>query len=157
MNKQYFILIILLLAFSLGLAHNIIPHHHHDEVSEAKPHKHDHEHHHGTKSQEHYHDGVSETKSNNRHDEHHHHDEPLGFFSHISHIIATNEFSFISDEYDFQKVEVSTQPFEGVAFISRKREIQTKSASESAHYVVIAVRQSVYPSLFLRGPPTLFV
>lgn len=42
MNKKTYILSFLLLAYSVMLVHNFIPHHHHESLSEAK-HHHDHE------------------------------------------------------------------------------------------------------------------
>ena len=79
MTKKANISIILSFVFSFVLVHNIIPHHHHDEISEI--YNHEHKHHHDKKGQD-----------------HHGNDEPIGLFSHPTHILAPTEFIVSSDE-----------------------------------------------------------
>jgi len=86
MSKKTFIATILLFALSLVLVHNIIAHHHHDEVSDLSHHQHHHD------KQDQNHQGKN--------------DEPIGFFSHPTHLITTSEFSFtFGNNHNFQKAQ----------------------------------------------------
>jgi len=136
MSKKTFISTILLFAFSFVLVHNIIPHHHHDEVSDIS--------HHG-----HHHDKQDQ----NDQDEN---DEPIGFFSHFPHLINTNEFSYtLSSNHNLQKTQTPKQFIKIADFVFRQLKIPIKP--ELPHYIFIAVKQSFYSSYSLRGPPVLFV
>ena len=138
MSKKTFISTILLFAFSLVLVHNFIPHHHHDpghsgDISH-------HEHHHDKQDQDH--------QSENN--------EPIGFFSHLTHLITTTEFSFtFSNNHNFQKTQTLKQYIKKTDFVFRQLKIPIKP--EPPHYILIASKQSFYSTHSLRGPPVLSV
>jgi len=129
MSKKNFISTILLFTFSFVLVHNIIPHHHHDEVSEI---------HHG-----------------HHHDKQDHQDEEddglFNLFSHFSHC-TTTEFSS-THFYSFQKTQIAKQLIKSVDFVFRKFKIPIKSALP--YCIFISSIQSIYSTHFLRGPPVL--
>lgn len=83
MNKKVIISFLLLFAFSFLLAHNFIPHHHHEDVSEKN---HDKHHHHD--SEKHHHKKEHDNKSE-KHDE----NLPIELFSHTSTLFIHSELS----------------------------------------------------------------
>ena len=86
MKKRNYIAFLLIFVFSFVLVHTIVPHHHHDEVSEINNHEHNHNH------------------DKKEHDHHNDSDEPSGLFSHPIHFLATTEFLSRGD-YKFQKTQ----------------------------------------------------
>lgn len=136
MKKNNYISLVLLFIFSFVLVHNIIPHHHHDEISDISHH----EHHYDKQDQDHQ-------------DEN---DEPIGLFSHFTHLITTTEFLFtFSNNHDFQKIQTLKQYIKNADFVFRQLKIPIKP--ESTHCIFIAAKQSFYTTHFLRGPPVLSV
>lgn len=136
MFTRNFISTILLFTFSFVLVHNIIPHHHHDEVSDICYYEYNHD----------------------KHDQDHQgeNDEPIGFFSHLTHLISTTEFSFTcGNNHNFQKTQTLKHYIKNTDFVFRQLKILVKS--EHTHYIFIAVKQFFYSTLFLRGPPVLSV
>lgn len=128
MSKKAFISIILLFTFSFVLVHNMIPHHHHDEVSEIG-----HHHHHDKQDHQDTDDGL------------------FDLFSHFSHC-TTAEFSS-THFYDFQKTQIAKQLIKSAGFVFRQLEIPLKPAPY--HYTSLVVMRSYYSTQFLRGPPVL--
>lgn len=137
MLKEYFISFILFFAFSIGLAHDVIPHHHHDEVADMKNHHHD-----------------SSDKSN------HHHDGPLGYFSHISHFVTYSKLESATTQKVSIKVDLSKDThsyllvnkiasFDYSLFV-------IESILETYHYVFRKSEQLYLASNLLRGPPSPF-
>ncbi len=134
MSKKTFISTILLFAFSFLLAHNIIPHHHHDEVSDINHH-------------EHHHDNQGHQNEN---------DEPIGLFSHLTHLITTTEFLFtFSTNYDFQKTQILKQFIKDTDFVFRQLKIPINP--RPPNYIFITAKQSFYSAHSRRGPPVLSV
>lgn len=132
MSKKTAISTILFFVFLLVLAHNIIPHHHHDEVSDISHHEHHHD------KQDQNHPGEN--------------DEPIGFFSHLTHLTTTTEFSFIfSNNHDFQKTQSLKQYIKNKDFVFRLLKIPIKP--KPPFFLFIAAKQSFYSSPSLRGPP----
>ena len=126
MSKKAFISIILLFTFSFVLVHNMIPHHHHDEVSEIG-----HNHHHDKQDHQDTDDGL------------------FDLFSHFSHC-TTAEFSS-THFYNFQKTQILKQFIENSDFVFRQLKIPLKPVPY--HYIFIVPTQSYHSSYSLRGPP----
>lgn len=131
MSKKALISTILLFTFSFVLVHNIIPHHHHDEVSDISHH----EHHHEKQDHQDEDDGL------------------FDLFSHLSHC-TTSEFSS-THFYNFQKTQILKQFIKIADFVFRQLEISLKPAPY--HYIFLVATQSYYSTQFLRGPPALSV
>lgn len=136
MSKKTIISTILLFAFSFVLVHNIIPHHHHDEVSGIE----NHEHHHDKQGQNH----------------HGENDEPIGLFSHLTHLITTPELSFtFSNNHSLQKTQTLKQVVKIANFAFRQLKIPIKP--EPPPCIFIAAKQYFYSTHSLRGPPVFSV
>jgi len=134
MSKKTFISTILLFAISLVLVHNIIPHHHHDKVSDISHHEHHYD------KQDHNHQGEN--------------DEPIGFFSHTTHLITTTELSFtFSNNNDFQKAQTLKQYIKNTDIVFRQP--ITPKKPEPTQYIFFAAKQSFKSAFSLRGPPAL--
>jgi hypothetical protein len=148
MLKQYFISLTLLFAFSLGLAHDIIPHHHHDEVEDMEHHHHDEE------APAHNHSDHSDHSENSGH---HKHDEPLGYFSHISHHITFDEFESSTTQKTSVKVEIDKN-LDTDLFITQIALFDNPLSSlelplGNYHSIFPRNKQFFYAHHFLRGPP----
>ena len=135
MTKKTFISTLLLVVFSFALAHNVIPHHHHDEISKINTHEH--KHHHDNKEQDH----PNENK------------EHTGLFSHSTHIVASTEFTFINNNR-FQKIQYAKQLglFTNLIF----KQI-TVVKQESTNYPFVIPIRPYYATHSLRGPPLFSV
>ena len=132
MPKKTIISTILLFAFSFVLVHNIIPHHHHDEISEIEHHHH---HHHDKQDHQDKDDGL------------------FDLFSHLSHC-TTTEFSS-THIYNFQKTQILKQFIKNTDFAFRQLKIPLKPVPY--HYIFLVATQSYYSTQFLRGPPAFIV
>jgi hypothetical protein len=136
MRKRNFISLVLLFIFSFVLLHNVIPHHHHDELSEIN--NHEHKHHHDKKEPDH------QNKN----------DEPIGFFSHPTHILASNEFIFSRDN-SFQKTQYVSQIFLIDDYVIKPTAIPIKH--KPPNYISVIPLQFFYSTHSLRGPPVFSV
>tara|TARA_R110002072_G_scaffold234192_2_gene391769 strand:+ start:1966 stop:2319 length:354 start_codon:yes stop_codon:yes gene_type:complete len=116
--------------------HNIIPHHHHDDVSEIN--NHEHHHHHDKKEKDH----------------HNENDEPIGLFSHGSHLFTSTEFIFSTDN-GIQKTQSFDQLFLITDFVIQPKTITTKR--KQPNYISVIPLQLFYSAHSLRGPPALSV
>jgi len=131
MKKNNYISLILLFVFSFVLAHNIIPHHHHDEVAEIHNHEH---HHHDTKAHDHNDDD----------------DEPLGLFSHSAHILASTEF--IRSSYKcIQKTQNIYQYYVATDLVNKLQAIPIKRKPPNRTSIIPF--HPFYKTHSLRGPP----
>jgi len=135
MKKNNCISLVLLFVFSFVLVHNVIPHHHHD-VSEIN--NHEHHHHHDKKEQDH----------------HNENDEPIGFFSHPTHILASPEFIFSSDN-SFQKTQYAGSFFLIEDIVIKSTTISIKR--EPPNYNSAIPLLPFYNKHSLRGPPLFSV
>ena len=135
MKKNNYISLILLFVFSLVLLHNVIPHHHHDEISEINNHEH---HHHDKKEKDH----------------HNENDEPVGLFSHPTHILASTEFTFSSNN-SFQKTQNDNQYFLITDFVIKPTRITIKR--KPPNYISVIPLRFSYSINSLRGPPAFSV
>ena len=127
----------LLFVFSFVLAHNIIPHHHHhDEVSEIN--NHEHKHHHDKKE----------------HDHHDENDEPIGLFSHSTHILASTEFIF-SCNNSFQETEDDNQFVPITDLVIKPTTIPIKW--KPPNYISAIPLHCFGFAFSLRGPPVFSV
>jgi short subunit fatty acids transporter len=133
MTKNNYIALILLFVFSIVLVHNVIPHHHHDEISEINNHEH---HHHDKKEKYH----------------HNENDEPIGIFSHPTHILASTEFVFSADN-SIQKTQTFNQFFLVTDLVIMSVKIPTKR--KPPNYISVTPIQLLYSTPTLRGPPAL--
>lgn len=144
MDKKVIISFLLLFAFSFLLAHNFIPHHHHEDVSEIN---HDKHHHHD--SVEHHHKKVHDNKCEN-HDE----NEPIGFYSHSNTLFLHSELSIRANRKDsnnyhptLKLIRKSEGYFKQLnIFLARKL---------SYFYLIDSSTQTYYYSDSHRGPPSL--
>ena len=149
MVKKSFISTILLFAFSFMLIHNIIPHHHYNEASEISNH-----HHHddiaGANNHEHHH---RDTKEKAPHDKS---DEPVSFFTHITHLLISNEVVF-NNIHKLQKTQNVKQfvlnTYLAPKFTGVNLDIKRKPPN---YRNVIPILPFLYTN-FLRGPPALSV
>ncbi len=135
MKKNNYISLVLLFVFSFVLFHNVIPHHHHDEISEINNHEH---HHHDKKEKDH----------------HNENDEPVGLFSHPTHILASTEFTFSSNN-SIQKTQSFNQFFLISDFVIKPTVITIKR--KPPNYVSVIPTQLFSSPHSLRGPPVLSV
>ncbi len=145
MKKNNYISLLLLFVFSLLLVHNIIPHHHFDEISEINNHslsafgtEHKNHHHHDKKEQNH----------------HNENDEPIGLFSHPTHILVSTEFVFSWDN-PFQKIQNDNPYFLNSDLVIKTKTIPIKR--KPPNFVSAIPLQLFGPTLSLRGPPTFSV
>jgi len=130
MKKNNYISLILLFAFSFVLVHDIIPHHH-DIVSEINNHEH---HHHDKKEQDH----------------HNENDEPLGFFSHPTHILASTEFIFSSND-SYNETQAFSQFFKIKTLALKVIAVPIKQ--KLPNFISVIPLQLFYSTHSLRGPP----
>lgn len=142
MKKNNYISLILLFVFSFVLVHNVISHHHHDEISEINNHrlsafgtKH---HHHNNKEKDH----------------HNENDEPIGLFSHPTHILALNEFVFNTDN-SIQKTQSLNQFFLIKGLVIKSITVSIKR--KPPNYIPVIPLQLFYSAHSLRGPPVFSV
>lgn len=131
MKKNNYISLILLFVFSFVLVHNLIPHHHHDEISEINNHEH---HHHDNKEKDH----------------HNENDEPIGLFSHQTHILVSTEFVFSTDNR-IQKTQTFNQFFLITNLVNKPRTLPIKR--KPPNYISAIPLQLFDFTLSLRGPP----
>tara|TARA_R110002072_G_scaffold303009_1_gene491296 strand:- start:6260 stop:6613 length:354 start_codon:yes stop_codon:yes gene_type:complete len=116
--------------------HNVIPHHHHDDISEIN--NHEHHHHHDNKEKDH----------------HNENDEPIGLFSHPTHILASTEFIFSSND-NFQKTQNDNQYFLITDIVIKPTTIPIKR--NSPNYISVIPLRLSYSTNSLRGPPAFSV
>ena len=146
MQKNNFISIALLFAFTLAILHNVIPHQHYDDISEVVHHHHDGEHHH--------HDNES-NQDDNESNQDDNDEEPVSFFSHLCHLATTDKLSFVlnsnselkknnSNDNYFTKIDFQFKEFQ----VRTAKEIPKSVASTNYHF-----RQTQS----LRGPPSFFL
>ena len=136
MKKNNYISLVLLFVFSFVLVHNIVPHHHHDDISELN--NHEHHHNHNKKEQDH----------------HNENDEPVGLFSHQTHILASTEFIFSSDN-SFQETQNANQYFLITDFVIKPTTIAIKR--KPPNYISVISLQLFYSAHSLRGPPAFSI
>lgn len=147
MLQKYFISLTLLLVFSIGLAHDIIPHHHHD-VEDLHSHSH---HHDGSTSHNHDHSEEEDLGYVQ-------HDEPLGYFSHAFHFIAYNEFECTSTQNVNVRIDANTDLYlPSCPFISYYipfwKGIEVRG-EEPYYYAYSLNKQFCKTTQLIRGPPT---
>ncbi len=118
------------------LVHDIIPHHHHDEISEISDHEH--RHHHDKKEQDH----------------HNENDEPIGLFSHPTHISDLTEF-IISSDNNFQKTQDENKYFLITDLVNKPTTILIKW--KPPNYISAVPLQLFGSTPSLRGPPAFSV
>ncbi len=133
MAKRSFISVILLFTISLVLMHNIVPHHHHAEISDAT--SHDHKHDHDKQSHQHEHDGL------------------LKLLKHFSHC-TTSEISS-THVNSFQKAQVFKYFVIGTAYIFAPSQVQV--APEPIYNTFFIARRCFSSAHTLRGPPALLI
>jgi hypothetical protein len=136
MKKNKYISLVLLFVFSFVVVHNIIPHHHHDEISKIN--NHEHHHHHDKKEKDH----------------HNENDEPIGLFSHSTHILASSEFT-ISNDNSFQKTQNHNLYFLLDDFVIKPTSIPIRQ--KPPNYISVIPLQFPYFTHSLRGPPIFSV
>jgi hypothetical protein len=136
MKKNNYISLILLFVFSFVLVHNVIPHHHHDEISEIN--NHEHHHHHNNKEKDH----------------HNENDEPIGHFSHPTHILASTEFVFSTDN-SIQKTQTFNQFFLITDLVIKSTTVPIKR--KPPNYISAIPLQLYDFTHSLRGPPAFSV
>lgn len=137
MSKKVFISSVLLFAYSLVQVHNIIPHFHYNEVSEFT---HNHDHHH-----DHHYD-KQESKQDNEND------DPIGFFSHLTHLATTKELSYeLSTSLNFNKIQ-SIEHFITKECLVLKELIILIRPGPTIEFV-LKVKQIIFSTHILRGPP----
>jgi short subunit fatty acids transporter len=136
MSKNKHISLVLLFVFSFVLVHNDIVHHHHDDISEI--HSHEHHHHHDKKEKDH----------------HNENNEPVGFFSHPTHILVSSEF-VISADNSIQKAQKFNQFFQITDLVFKT--IADPVKLKPPNYTSVIPLQLYYSKHTLRGPPTFSV
>ena len=136
MKKNNYISLLLLFAVSFVLMHNVIPHHHHDEISEIN--NHEHHHHHDKKGKDH----------------HNENNEPIGFFSHPTHILISIEFIFSRDN-SLQKTQYVSQFFLLDDIVINLEVIPIKQ--KPPNYIYVIPLQFSCSTHSLRGPPVYSV
>lgn len=114
------------------LVHNIIPHHHYDEISDIDHHEHDHH------------------QDKQEHDQPNDNDEPIGLFAHPIHIVVSNEFTleFNPGFYKTQNVK-EFSPLPDLIL----KQINLPIKWKPPNYIYGDPIQSFYFSNSLRGPP----
>lgn len=143
MNKKHsFLSAILLLVFSLVLLHDVVPHHHHDNIVELTNHSH-HSHNH---EHDHHHDKEDQDHSDHNQDHQSH-------YSHLSHFAVFTEFVFdhhtgyqnqdIVDQFVISDIECSIN----------NNEIVAEAPPNEHSYAYVS---SYFYSHLLRGPPSLY-
>lgn len=135
MKKNNYIALILFVVFSFVLMHTIIPHHHHDEVAEINNHQHHHQ-------------------DNNEKDHHNENDEPIGLFSHSTHVLVSAEFVFHA-ENSSQKIQTHTQAYQTSDLILTSTIVSIKR--KPPNYISVVPLQLFYSAHSLRGPPAISV
>ena len=143
MKKNNYIALVLLFVFSFILVHNIIPHHHHDEVSEINHHSLSH------KSEKHHH--HHDNKEKNHHNEN---DEPIALFSHSTHILAFTEIVFSNDN-SMQKTYSFNPIFQITDLVIKPTVVSIKR--KPPNYIYVIPIQLFYSTHSLRGPPAFAV
>lgn len=136
MKKDNYIATILLFVFSFVFVHNIIPHHHHDNISEVTKHEHEHQH-------EHHHDKKEQDHPNEK-------DEPIHSLSHPTHILASTEFIF-SSANNFQKIQDNNPFLRITKLVTRNKTVSVKR--KPPNYIFAVPLQLFDSTLSLRGPP----
>lgn len=137
MTKKTFISTILLFVFAFVVVHNIVPHHHHDEVSDISHHEHNH---HDKKEQ----------------DNHSENDEPIGLFSHPTHIVTSTEFTFNRNNSS-QKTQYVKQFISFTNFITKTFRINVVIKQKPTNYTFVIPIHPYCSTYSLRGPPVLYV
>lgn len=136
MKKNNYISLVLLFVFSFMLVHNVIPHHHHDDISEIN--NHEHEHHHDKKEKDHDHEN----------------DEPIGSFSHPTHIASSTEFIY-SNYHSSQKTQNVNKVARTSNFILKQIIVSIKQ--DPPDYFSVVTINHLHSTPSLRGPPVLSV
>lgn len=158
MTSRNILYVLTLIAYTLSLAHSVIPHHHHDSVEEATAHHHSDDHHHNTADHHHNTGHQHGTKEQHSHaDDDHSNDQ--------SHKGETGHFFFFSHDLNAD-------------VLARHGSIDNPVKVKKAHHIaplqeqIISFEVTKYlvfhppqddPSFYsaflhqfkLRGPPTL--
>ncbi|MCF6223467.1 MAG: hypothetical protein L3J34_07030 [Flavobacteriaceae bacterium] len=123
--------------------HNVIPHDHHDDITEINHHSPSH------KNGKHHH--HHDNKEKDHHDEN---DEPIDLFSHSTYIFAFTEFVFSTDN-SMQKT-CSVNPFFQITDLVFKPTV-VSIKQKPPNYIYVVPLQLFYSTHTLRGPPAIAV
>ena len=145
MNKNSFISIFLLLAFTFLLAHNFIPHHHHVDIVETdhRSHEHGHAHHHHSDSSDHKKNQEKKSHEDKEHESH---------FSYTDLVFTHSDLTNIFSKRKDLKISHPTSLLENQSAFS----FQQVSIKEKPPLIIYEDLSELYSySLSHRGPPLI--
>jgi hypothetical protein len=102
MKTRNILYVLTLVAYSLSLAHSVIPHHHHQTADEAAAHKNEDDHHHDHAQAHHHHDNDE-----NKHDENSNQTGHFFFFSHDINADVLVKNILVKSPVKTKKVQIS--------------------------------------------------
>lgn len=131
-----------LMAYTLSLAHSVIPHHHHKTAVEAAAHTHSDHRHHGSKQHHHHHD------QNNAEDEKSGETGHFFFFSHDINADVLIKHSSIDKPVKVKKLQTSVPVKEQVISFEVSEHLVFHPPQGDSNFI-----SQVLSSTALRGPP----
>lgn len=142
MQMRKILYALMLAAYTLSLAHSVIPHHHHKTADEASTH---HESHHHDSDNDHHHHGQESESQQESHDIGH-----FFFFSHDINADVLIRHSSIDNPVKIKKIFASVPVKDLVLFTSTSNYIVFHPPPDDQTSSSVTL-----PSNTLRGPPTL--
>jgi hypothetical protein len=131
------------MAYTLSLAHSVIPHHHHKTEDEASAHKHS-DHHHD--KHEHHHSDHEDSNTENENSEDTGH---FFFFSHDANIDVLVKHSSIDKPVNLKKTQPSITVKQQVISFEISKHLVFHPPQGETNFI-----SAVQSTLALRGPPS---
>jgi hypothetical protein len=141
MKGRIALYVLTLIAYTLSLAHSVIPHHHHDNLAQAREHSHSNGHHHHHHSHEH--NNEESPKDSHDHDTSH-----LFFLTHVANSDVLIKRIAIDGPVKLKKIDIAI-PRDEQIIIFELLEYQVFQPPQDADIFIAPA----YSTRSLRAPP----